>query len=266
MILNLKAKHDLVNIQNEDSKIYRVLEVPLLFDLLETKRIGLVAPKLWDDPYEDFLRHVYGMSTEFNGMRVSFERCAEYIFGQCWTFNNETDALWRIYSPNRDRVKIKTTILKLKKSIEKIKTEDFHSYIGKIKYLTEKTIIKKMSSGVKQPAKYLYENDTLIREYYLTKRNTFENEKEVRLIVRLPETKENYKNTIYQNPDNLDICYLPLNNPIELIDEIVFDPRMSDSLVKAYTHYLKNHFGFTKPVCKSSIYTAPVINEIVEKI
>lgn len=113
MRIDTRAKHYLVDIENEKSEIFRVLEVFRLFDLFETKRICLTAPKLWDDPYEDFLKHSYGMSSENKDLRISFEGYSNYIFGQCWTLSEETDALWRIYSPNRDRVQIKTTIVKV---------------------------------------------------------------------------------------------------------------------------------------------------------
>lgn len=264
MRINTRAKHCLVDIENEKSEIFRVLEVFRLFDLFETKRICLTAPKLWDDPYEDFLKHSYGMSSENKDLRISFEGYSNYIFGQCWTLSEETDALWRIYSPNRDRVQIKTTIVKLQEKIKKIQDKWFRSYIGMVKYLPEHEIKKKISDGIKNSDKYFLITDRLIKEYYLIKRDTFKYENEIRLLVILPEPQEKYKNAIYQDPDNLDICTLPIDDPIELIDEIVFDPRMPDSLVKAYTSYLRNNFNFSKDVYKSGIYSTPEIKEIVE--
>lgn len=264
MRIDTRAKHNLVDIENEDSKIFRVLEVFRLFDIFETKRIGLTAPKLWDDPFENFLKHSYGVSSENKELRISFEGYSKYIFGQCWTLNEETDALWRIYSPNRDRVKIKTTIAKLLERIRKIQNKWFRSYIGRVKYLPEHEIKKKISDGIKNSDKYFQITDKLIREYYLIKRDTFKYENEIRLIVILPQPPENYKNAIYQDPDNLDICNLPLDDPVELIDEIVFDPRMPDSLVKAYTSYLRRNFNFSKDMYKSGIYSKPEIKETVK--
>ena len=96
------------------------------------------------------------------------------------------------------------------------------------------------------------------------KRNTFAYENEVRLLVCLPRPPENYKNAIYQDPENLDVCYLPLDNPVEFIDEIVFDPRMPDSLVKAYTSFLRDNYKFNKNIYKSTIYTKPIIKDKVK--
>ena len=262
MEIDLSAQHDLVNIENENAEIFRVLEISRLFDLFESELLWLTAPKLWDDPYENFLKHIYGISAYEESVRISFEGYSKYLFGQCWTLNEETDAIWRIYSPNKDRVKIKTTIAKLQKQIQKVKDSGFYSYIGRIIYLPENEIIKRITDGIKDP--FNFHPDSLIRKHYLVKRNTFAYENEVRIMVSLPRPPDNYKNAIYQDHENLDLCYLLLDNAVELIDEIVFDPRMPDSLVKAYTLYLRDNFKFNKDIYKSNIYSKPIIKEQVK--
>jgi hypothetical protein len=263
MIIDTSAKHYLIGVDNDDTKIFRVLEIFRLFDLFETNLLGLTSPKLWDDPYENFLRHSYGISTEEENLRISYEGYSKFIFGQCWTLNDETDAIWRIYSPNRDRVKIKTSIKKLHGSLQKIQDKWFRSYLGKVKYVTEHEIKKKIANGIMESKKYFMIKNTLIRDFYFVKRNTFMYENEIRLIVNLSRPPENYKNAIYQDPDNLDVCILPLEDPTDLIDEIVFDPRMPNSLVRAYISHLRNEFNFSKPIYKSTIYMKPEIKQEV---
>lgn len=263
VIIDLSAQHELVDIDNENSEIFRVLEVSKLFDLFESGLLWLTAPKLWDDPYENFLKHISGISNDKDSVRISFEGHSKYIFGQCWTLNEETDATWRIYSPNKDRVKIKTTIAKLYNNVKKINEDGFHSYLGKIRYIPEHEMITNIVNGIKKSF-INFHPDNLIRKYYLTKREAFAYENEVRLMVRLPAPPENYRNAIYQYHEDLDLCYLPLDNPVEFIDEVVFDPRMPDSLVKAYTSYLCNNLKFNKDIYKSTLYTTPIIREPIK--
>jgi hypothetical protein len=255
--LDIGAQHTLGKIENINSEIFRVIEISRLFDLFESELLCLTAPKLWDDPYENCLKHSYGISSGEESVRLSFEAYSKYIFGQCWTLNKETDAIWRIYSPNKDRVKIKTTIAKLQKQIQKVTDQGVLTYIGEVIYLPEDKIRERIADGIKNS--FMFHPDTLIRRYYLVKRDTFTYENEVRIIVHLPTPPDNYKNAKYQDPENLDLCHLFLDNPVELIDEIVFDPRMPDSLVRAYTSYLRDNFKFNKDIYKSNIYEMPII-------
>ena len=44
------------------------------------------------------------------GLGIGFK---ENLYGQCWTKTRESDAMWRIYSPNKNGVRIMTTPRKL---------------------------------------------------------------------------------------------------------------------------------------------------------
>lgn len=90
---------------------------------------------LWDDPFENFI--LQGRGRTSNGRTVSFGM-RESLFGQCWTLNWESDAMWRIYSPDKNGVKIRTTIKKLFESIyNAIPTgkRNVSCFIGKVEYL-----------------------------------------------------------------------------------------------------------------------------------
>lgn len=39
------------------------------------------------------------------------------FYGQCWTLKSTSDAMWRIYSPKKDAVRVRTTIRKLAESL-----------------------------------------------------------------------------------------------------------------------------------------------------
>ena len=261
MKIDTKAKHSLVDLENDDLAIYRLIEVHHLFELFESGFLTLVAPKLWDDPYENFLQYCYGVVPTENNLRYDYSGYAKLIFGSCWTLNQDNDATWRIYSPDKRRVKIKTTVQKLYNMISQIDDKWFLSYLGKVSYLPEKEIKSNISKTIKTNSFFV---DDIMKNFYLKKRDTFKDEREIRLLVRLVEPEKKVVNANYQNPDNLDVCHLPLSDPTDFIDEIVFDPRMPDSLIRAYTAHLRTNFSYTKKCFKSRIYETPKLKIEVE--
>lgn len=264
MRFDTKAKHHIIGIGDLDTDIYRVVEVFRLFEIFEEQILAFTAPKMWEDPYENFLEYSYGFNDKNPEIRLSYTGYSKFIFGQCWTLNEETDAIWRIYSPNRDRVKVKTTIRKMQQVLEGVTDQWFRSYIGRVKYRSELNIKKAISDLISDSDRTFIMQDKLIRKFYLVKRKAFQYENEVRVIVNLPEPSQQYVNAEYQDPDNLDICRIPLSDPIHLFDEIVFDPRMPNSLVSAYTSYLKNELEFNNEIYKSKLYSKPDIRAKVK--
>ena len=161
----------------------------------------------------------------------------------------------------RPKVKIKTTVNKLYNFIKRINQKWFRSYIGKVIYQPGSNIEKNIEKAIRTHSVYA---EDLVKNFYLVKRDTFLHEKEIRLLVDLPAPGERVINADYQDPDNLNLCYLPIENPLNLIDEIVFDPRMPNSVVQAYSNHLKETFGFKAPCYKSTIYEVPQIKVKVD--
>jgi hypothetical protein len=76
-----------------------------MFELFERSELVLVRPKLWEDPSENFLlRCNLELDT---GKRIDLRNEERQFYGQCWSLKRETDAMWRIYSPQKNGVKIK---------------------------------------------------------------------------------------------------------------------------------------------------------------
>lgn len=257
-IIDISVKHPLIDLEDDETAIYRLIEVHHLFELFESKTLILVAPKLWDDPYENFLEHCYGIVPDEPNQRYDYSGYAKLIFGSCWTLNQDNDATWRIYSPDKRRVKIKTTVNKLHNIVRQL---NVHYYLGKVSYLSESEIKCNISRAIKAGTFFI---DDMIRDFYLKKRDTFVEEREIRLLVRLYPPSDGVVNAKYQDMDNFDICWLPIETPTDFIDEIVFDPRMPDSLVKAYTTHLTTTFNYTKSCFKSKIYESPKLGIEIE--
>jgi hypothetical protein len=112
---NLKAKEkNILHLLHHslDIPVFRVFTINRLIQLFKEKQNTLVKPKVWDDPFENFF---FQQTVRGNkGSIGTFEHMRESFYGQCWTRNfKETDALWRIYSPLKNGVRVKTTLRKL---------------------------------------------------------------------------------------------------------------------------------------------------------
>src|SRR5438552_2336902 len=70
------------------------------------------------------------------------------LYGQCWSLLDESDAMWRIYSPNKAGVKIRTTVRKLITAVYD-RTDRYASlkyFIGRVSYESEKELLSIFSN------------------------------------------------------------------------------------------------------------------------
>ena len=209
------------------------MPVHRLFELFETNKLALVQPSKWDDPFENLLLKgmVQGVFDKFPETKVF----RQSIYGQCWTTHRETDAMWRIYSQDKNGVKVRCTIRSLIDSIIKL-NPDFRNegiFIGKVHYLPQNAILNILSNITdiygREAAKSL-----------LFKRTEFKHESEVRLIcTRGSEEVQKFE-----------------IDPFSVIEEIVFDPRMNEYICDSYIDSIKNK-GYTGRVAQSSMYRLP---------
>lgn len=233
-----------INITEEeyDSPIYRIFSIDRLLELFELKKNTIVRPILWDDPFENLVFKSNGIMN--SSTKIVFGN-RDNFYGQCWSLHRETDAMWRIYSPDKNGVKVKTTIRKLLESLyEKAEFNVISCWIGKVEYLSQKAILEEFSTaGIMKPV-IMDQSGKGQVSTLLLKREEFAHEKEVRLIYN--RENSNMEEKIYQYEINL----------LELIDQIVFDPRMSDYTIAAITGFLKSK-GFSKYMGKSKLYQLP---------
>ncbi|MFB0688324.1 DUF2971 domain-containing protein [Proteus mirabilis] len=229
-----------INLTDEslDMLIYRIMPIHRFLQLLEEKKLTLVRPKKWDDPFENALLNCVIETSD--GQTGTFA-ARDYVYGQCWTFHSETDAMWRIYSHDKNGVRVSTTPRKLLAALQKTEPT-YHNvkcFIGKVSYLSEDTLPGKLTS-----IDLLNTNGSGIAESLLYKRVEFEHENEVRLI--------------YIGDDNStdsDIFQFEIN-PAELLDTVLFDPRMEKNLRQAYALAIEDK-GCKTEVKISTLYDAP---------
>jgi hypothetical protein len=162
-------------------------------DVLHNKRERYVRPSCWDDTFEGYLfekladeierkkiiREIYVNVCPKNYMAtirnvLNLEHSKYFVYGQCWSEEADSDAMWRIYSYGNHSIQIQSTEEMLNKTLSKGNVSGF---VCKVDYDvdTEEDLIRKQVSQLK---------DTLrIFEPFLHKRKAFEHEKEVRVLI-----------------------------------------------------------------------------------
>jgi hypothetical protein len=229
-----------------DKPLYRIFSFQRLEEIFQEKKLTLVKPGLWEDPFENFILNSTGYLPDGREFQIGFR---DNFYGQCWSLTKESDAMWRIYSPEKNGVKVKTTIRKLFTPLFKVGGEhkkingavyNLSSFVGKVKYADTKTLVAMLKDRERMSGKIFDQTGWGQASSFFFKRVAFKHEKEVRLIYN--SQGENQFDTF-----KFDV------NPSELFDEIVFDPRVSLSDYQEMKVKLLD-WGYNKRVIQSGLY------------
>lgn len=229
-----------------DKPIFRIFNFDRLTEIFSEKKLTLVKPKLWDDPFENFILNSTGVLPDGRCFTIGFR---DNYYGQFWSLNRESDAMWRIYSPNKDGVKVQTTIRKLFTPIFKEGGElkkangtsyNLSSFIGKVKYAQSSTLIAMLKDKARMNDKIFDQTGWGQASTFFFKRIAFKHEQEIRIICN-PQT--NHFSDLYKI--NID--------PLDLFDRIVFDPRMSSDKYNNFKTQIRS-FGYKKTIIQSGLY------------
>ena len=209
--------------------------------MMESQENTLVKPELWDDPFENFILNI---PVERKNGSPAKSALRNRAYGQCWTKTIESDAIWRIYAPKNDGVKIKTTVRKLYLSLKdsQKKYSNTTCFIGAVGYYTREDISKLVSDRLALRDKF--KGSIGQARSLLFKRYAFKYEKEIRLIYLDPNNQS-------QSPSYTYPC-----DTLSIVESITFDPRMKPSVFNIYKKHIKE-FGFTRRIIHSGLYKAP---------
>ena len=94
-------ERNVIGISNWDAPVYRTFSLKSALELFKEGKNGLVHPSRWDDPFENFFLKNGAIDEHENP--VALDDVHKDWYGQCWTLEGESDALWRIYSPEKVR-------------------------------------------------------------------------------------------------------------------------------------------------------------------
>ena len=240
---HVKENYIRINQEEWETPIYRFTTVERIFQLIAHRKNTLVSPRKWEDPFENILSRL--TIRQSNGETIQHPH-RDLVYAQCWTFTEETDATWRIYVPNGNGVRIKTTVHKLHQSL--YDSQGPHAklccYIGRVDYKTEEELTALFS----KPAwvfNHLFGSGPLGRvESLLFKRTAFKHEKEIRLI---------FLDNLIQGENNLFHYELDLS---DVIMDITFDPRMDNALYETYSSIVRK-LNYSGRIGKSTLYRIP---------
>ena len=241
---------DLITAERE-KPFYRFTDFGKLVQMFQKKEMVFVRPEKWDDPFENYI-----IDPEFRFADGSFLKLTyrHVIHGCCWTKKSVSDAMWRIYSPDKISVRIKSTPAlvaeELEKALKKYPRSSWH--IGKVQYLSQKKILNKARSLAETIYSSTEEKETAAAKSILIKRNSFAHEQEIRVLI-IDRHLKSKNGTIKLKID-----------PHKIIQSVLVDSRAPDEWLQVYSHFLKNNIGFKGSVNKSVLYKPPdrlVINK-----
>ena len=234
-----RMRQNILNQLDENALIYRFINVKRLFELLNDKKLVLVKPFKWNDPFENFLSKTK-LVNKAKKETIIFNLTNDF-FGQCWTLSAECDAMWKNYSSLETGVRIECNVLPLIKSVYDItdRYSILSCFIGKVIYRNDNDIRNNMTKWI---SKFLLDTSGKeIAKMLLIKRMEFKYENEVRLL---------YCNAKYRNDDfvTFDI------KPISLINTVKFSPKMDQNDFKSNKEKLLK-YGFNEnQILKSTLY------------
>lgn len=220
-----------------NTPIYKYIPLKHVITMLSNKKLYVGKVKEWDDPYENFfLKQTFLYGSEHI---IATDEIINVIYGQSWTTEPESDAMWRIYSniKNLDdtAIKIKTTAQKLFEAVYVSEDCFATTSIGSVEYKNIDDITKWMKTLNIHNVQDVGNN--IVPSLYL-KRIPFSHEKEVRIII----------NKIVDLGDYIGYEITPES----MFDEFVIDPRVDDNI-----NEIKNrlaNFIMSSKIVKSSLY------------
>jgi len=228
-----------------EKRIYRVTTVERLFEWFETGQNVLVRPALWDDPFENFVLSARATIPSGETVRFGYK---DQLYGQCWTLHDETDAMWRIYAPDKNGVRVQSTIAQLVGALytaREVQHPAISCFIGRVDYERQDRLLKRLSDVANLEATAFDSSGREQAKSLLFKRWAFRHEREVRLIYFNPQASADLGNLFRYTVD-----------PQSVTADIMFDPRMSKTLVAIYADRLRQ-VGFHGKVRQSTLYEVP---------
>lgn len=248
--VKFKKKQIDVNEALDNLHLFKFMDIRSLSYLLKDKRLywDRVSDS-WEDPYENFILKENFVLT--NGTPVDASNNIPGVFGQCWSYREETDAMWRIYSEddkdvnqrhlrNFHGVRIETTARKLLNTIYVDETAMADTWMGKVNYMDVNDINSELQAG---------EHDIrdLLNYSFFVKRKEFDHEAEFRAMKlfdsdTIPLT-QNYKRIAFDIADVDDF-----------IESFTLDPRLNDSDYQIYKNQLISLGVKPYKIKKSSLY------------
>jgi len=238
-----------------ETEVYRIFAFKRLLDSIINRRLTLVRPSSWHDPYENFLLNARGVLSD--GTPISFAPVRDLFYGQCWTLRKECDGLWKAVSRRSVGVKVASKASKLMQYFYDT-SHPYHSlsyFIGLVNYVPDIDIHAYFARKVDWIFRGGGQSLGLLLTLFI-KRTAFDYEKEVRLVFRLPNS-DAIDLTKVTNPwNNKSRLFHVKIDPNDAFQEIAFNPTTDLGKYNLCTTKLRNA-GYKGQISRSDLYDNP---------
>jgi len=221
--------------------IYRIMPYEYLLDMFTSSENVLPKPESWDDPFEHFLLKSQIQTKEGKIIEYPFH---EDMYAQCWSLENKSDALWRIYTTEGGSgIRVRTSIEKLADGLSANlggMNADLKAYIGKVKYLPNGKMVNFARSIFSETG---LDVDDVFKTL-LMKRPAFKHEREVRLMY---QSFDEDKPELFRY--GIDVH--------DLVDQIMINPLLDEKAANQLKEKIRDETGYTGSILRSMMYQPP---------
>lgn len=230
-----------------ETRIYRIFPRDRFLQLFQEEKNALVLPTMWDDPFENAILKADVRTP--NGELGHFSFHSD-VYGQCWTLETASDAMWQIYSRNSDAVRVRTTVGRLIESLSASQDDWAHvsCFIGRVEYMSEKRLRRLGSTVFKDGI-----TPEAVARSLLAKRRAYKHENEVRLIY--------FERSNTKHPKGV---FKHALDPRSVIDQVMVDGRVPYKEFLPFKEEVMKLTGFPEKMVKRSLLYRPPKGFVVE--
>lgn len=211
-------------------------------EMFRTGEFTLTRTSKWDDPFENYIVGVRFKSGDGGTLDSALRHV---VHGSCWTRKSVSDALWRIYSPDKLSVRISSTPRLIGEALTKglVKCPRSAWFVGQVDYLPQSTIVKRAASLAQAILKD--KSEAAAARSVLIKRRSFSHEDEVRVLV-IDRHQKGKGGLLKVRVD-----------PHLMIRSVMIDSRTPPDVRAMYEAHLKTQIGFKGRISTSTLYDLP---------
>jgi hypothetical protein len=224
-----------------DRPIYRFIPFHRLVQLMTTRRLTLVRTDLWDDPWENYISH----ATFHLGRAATQLNFRRTVYGSCWTRKSVSDALWRIYSPDKMAIRITSTprLIGLALHAGLARRARASWFVGSVQYLAQSDIVRRATDIAHDIA--TDRSGFAAARSVLFKRRSFAHEDEVRVLIIDPRGR-----------GLGGMMHVGLD-PHAVVTSVMLDSRTPKEVADMYRAYLTRDLRYRGRVARSTLYDLP---------
>jgi len=266
---------ELLKPANQIQTLYRFISLARLEDLIIRETICLSQIVSWDDTYEAFhVREIIRNTLKGNFPTIAdrmldalVEYTHESMYAQSWTTLQESDALWRIYSPETEGLRISVNREQL---VDYLRRQIPTLVNDRVSYCAAKEVVGRINHSFREQLRRGVPLRVLLDKAYFYKRLEFNHEHEFRLGVLIypagltlniphddsdPSAVDSAVALIRGQSHQPRYCF---RFDPSLIQEVVIDPRASDALLARVQSVCASSPGTSHTVVrKSNLYEQP---------